>query len=116
MKSQPVEYLERIEDDLLQAFDFYDSWLADGAEKFTEKFDDAIRWIEWNPELYPKKYRFYRRVILQRSYYAVYYVIEERVTTVVAVLDMRQEPKRIRQMLEARRKLLRAKRNQKWRR
>lgn len=36
---------------------------------------------------------------MRKSYYAVYYVIEPDVTVIVAVLDMRQNPKTIRATL-----------------
>lgn len=102
MKSQPVEFLEPVEHDLRYAHEFYDSWKAKGAENFQERFRECVSWIEWNPVMFPKQYRSFRRAILRRSYFAVYYVIEPGVTTVVAVLDMRREPKSIQTLLKGR--------------
>ena len=103
MKSQPVEFLELVEHDLRYARDFYESWKWHGAEDFTQRFRESVAWIEWNPEMFPRKYRQFRRAIIRRSYFGVYYVIEPSVTTVVAVLDMRRKPKTIRDLLEGRR-------------
>jgi plasmid stabilization system protein ParE len=99
VNTQPVEFLEFIESDLRQAHDFYDSWQTNGADKFQAKFREAVGWIEWNPELFPKKYKRFRRAIIRKTYFGIYYVVEPGVTVVVAVLDLRQNPKAIRQML-----------------
>ncbi|MSU56938.1 MAG: hypothetical protein EXS35_01935 [Pedosphaera sp.] len=102
MRTQPVEFLEFVEFDLRQARGFYDSWLPRGAEQFRDKFRETISWIEWNPELFQRKYKHYRRAIIRRTYFGIFYVIEPEVTVVVAVLDLRREPKVIRRMLKAR--------------
>ena len=102
MRTQPVEFLEIVELDLRQAHAFYDSWQFQGAEKFQTKFREAVGWIEWNPELFPRKYKRFRRAIIRKTYFGIYYVIEPTVTVVVAVLDLRRDPRAIRQMLTVR--------------
>ena len=102
MKTQPVEFLEFVEFDLRQARDFYDSWQTHGAEKFRARFHETVAWIEWNPELFPSKYKHFRRAIIRKTYFGIYYVIEPVVTVVVAVLDLRRNPNAIRGMLNAR--------------
>ena len=81
---------------------FYESWQFDGTEKSHAKFRDTVAWIEWNPELFPKKYKRFRRAIIRRTYFGIYYVIEPAVTVVVAVLDLRRDPRAIREMLKTR--------------
>lgn len=73
MRSQPVEFLEWVEHDLNYAMDFYESWLTDGAD--------------------PKKHRFFRRALIPRTYFGIYFAVEPDITTVVAVLDLRQDPR-----------------------
>lgn len=102
MKSQSVEFLEPVEYDLNYARQFYDSWLTNGAEKFLDRFRETVAWIEWNPEQFPIKYRSFRRAIIRRTYFAVYFAIESQVTTIIAVLDMREDPRVIRNMLKLR--------------
>ena len=99
MKSQPVEFLAGVVTDLRSARSFYDSWQSGGGERFHERFREAIGWIGWNPEQFPRKHRHFRRAIVRRSYFAVYFAIEPGVTTVVALLDMRQDPRVIRSLL-----------------
>ncbi len=102
MKSQPVEFLEFVESDLRQAREFYASWKSDGAEDFQSKFRETILWIEWNPELFQTNYRHFRRAIIRKTYFGIYYVIEPKVTVVVAVFDLRRNPKVIRRVLNVR--------------
>jgi len=99
VKSQPVEFLEFVEDDLRYARGYYDSWQTDGGDRFHEKFRETVSWIGWNPELFSKTYRRFRRAIIRQTYFGIFYAIELDVTTVVAVLDLRQNPKVIRQIL-----------------
>lgn len=103
MRSQKVEALEIVEGDLRYARSYYDSWRADGGSYFQDQFRDTISWIEWNPELFPKRYKFFRRAIVRNTYFGIFFAIEPDVTTVVAVVDMRQRPAALRKLLRARR-------------
>jgi hypothetical protein len=87
---------------LRQAHAFYESWQFQGAQKFQSKFRETVSWIEWNPELFPRKYKRFRRAIIRKTCFGVYYLIEPMVTTVVAVLDLRRNPQAIRRMLRSR--------------
>ena len=102
MKGQPVEFLEWVAHDLASAMDFYDSWLINGADRFFARFQETVVRIEWNPEQYPKKHRFFHRAIIRRTYFGVYFAIEPGITTVVAVLDLRQDPRGLRALLKLR--------------
>jgi len=73
VKCQPVEFLDFVEDDLRHAHASYDSWQHEGARRFQERFRETIDWA-----------------------------IEPKVTTVVAVLDMRRDPRTIRRLLKTR--------------
>lgn len=55
--------------------------------------------ISWNPEQFPKKHRQFRRAIIRRTYFGIYFALEPGVTTVVAVLDLRRDPRVIRELL-----------------
>ncbi len=103
MRSLPVEFLESVEDDLRCAHTFYDSWQFEGAKRFQERFRETVFWIGWNPEMFPRRYKHFRRAIIRRSYFAVFYVIELKVVTVVAVFDMRRDPRSIHWALISRR-------------
>lgn len=96
VQSQPVEFLEQVEFDLIYATEFYDSWLTNGAERFLGRFRATVNRIAENPELFPRKHRFFRRAIISRTYFGIYFAIEPGVSTVVAVLDLRNDSRGIR--------------------
>jgi hypothetical protein len=104
VRSQPVEFLAFVEDDLRYAYEYYDSWQPDGSAWFRDRFHETVSWIEWNPEMFPKKHRFFRRAIIRRSYFGIFFAIESEVTTVVAVRDLRDDPGEIRRLLFTRKK------------
>src|SRR5690349_11626834 len=104
VNSLPVEFLEFVEADLRCALDFYDSWNFEEAECFYAKFLETISWIGWNPELFPRKYKRFHRAIIRQTYFAVFYAIEKHAVIVVAVLDMRRDPRVIKSMLRLRSK------------
>jgi hypothetical protein len=82
--------------------EFYESWLTNGADLFLDRFRETTARINWNPEQFPKKHRFFRRAIIRRTYFGLYFVIEPGVTAVVAVLDMRNDPRVIGALLKQR--------------
>jgi hypothetical protein len=100
---QPVIALPEVEGDLRSAGEFYQSWRSDGFTHLRTLWDETTAWIEANPDLFPKCYRDFRRAPLRNSYYAAFYMVEPTVTIVVAVLDLRQRPARVRRLLRNRR-------------
>jgi hypothetical protein len=99
---QPVEFLEWVEYDLVHAMAFYDSWLTNGGDRFLGRFHETVNRIAENPELFPRKHRSFRRALIRRTYFGIYFAIEPEVTTVIAVLDMRNDPRTIRSLLKLR--------------
>ena len=102
MRSQKVEALEVVEVDLRYARSFYDSWMSGGSEYFQGQFRETVAWIEWNPELFHRTYKSFRRAIIRNTYFGVFYAIETDVSTIVAVVDMRQRPQTIRKIVRSR--------------
>ena len=103
MSAKPVEALEAVQADLEYARAFYESWKPGGGEEILRKYFDAVEWIEWNPDLFPRKFGDLQRVILRRSYFVVYFFQEEARSIIVAVLDGRRNPPVIRKLIAARR-------------
>ncbi len=104
MSAKPVEALEAVQADLEYARPFYESWKPGGGEEILQKYFNAVEWIEWNPDLFPRKFGIIQRVILRRSYFVVYFFQEEARSIIVAVLDGRRNPRVIRKLVTARRR------------
>ena len=103
MNPQPVLALPEVEGDLRAAGQFYQSWRSNGVTHLQSLWDEATDWIGENPDLFPECYRDFRRAPLRNSYYGVFYVVEPKVTVIVAVLDLRQHPAKVRRLLRTRR-------------
>ncbi len=104
MSAKPVEALEVVQADLEYARSFYESWKHGGGEEILRKYFEAVEWIEWNPDLFPRKLGIVQRVILKRSYFVVYFIQEEGRSIILAVLDGRPNPRVIRKLITTRRK------------
>ena len=104
MSAKPVEALEIVQADLEYARSFYESWKPGGGEEILRKYFEAVEWIEWNPDLFPRKWGIIQRVILKRSYFVVYFFQEEARSIILAVLDSRRNPRVIRKLIIGRRK------------
>jgi hypothetical protein len=102
VNSKPVFALAEVESDLKGAIAHYLAWRSDGREHVLGLYQETISWIEWNPDLFPKKLGRIQRAILKRSFYIVYFVQEAGRTLVIAVLDGRRKPVEIRQILDER--------------
>jgi plasmid stabilization system protein ParE len=104
VNSKPVVALEEVEADLKSAIAHYESWRSDAKAHLLALYDETISWIEWNPDLFPRKFNRVQRAILKRSYYVVYFLQESERTLVLAVLDGRRRPSEIRGIVTGRKK------------
>ena len=104
MSAKRVEVLEAVQADLEYARSFYESWKPGGGDEILRKYFDALEWIEWNPDLFPRKFGVIQRVLLKRSYFVVYFLQEQERSVIVAVLDGRRGPRAIRKLIQHRRK------------
>ncbi len=102
MNSKPVVALEEVVSDLEQAIAHYSTWRTDGKAHVLALYDETVRWIEWNPDTFPRKIGSIQRAILKSSYYIVYFLQEERRTLILAVLDGRRRPSEIRRIIRGR--------------
>lgn len=103
MSAKRVEALEAVQADLEYARSFYESWKPGGGEEILRKYFEALDWIEWNPDLFPRKFGLIQRVILRRSYFVVYFFQEAERSIIMAVLDGRRNPRATRTLLMSRR-------------
>lgn len=71
---------------------WYESQGVDLGVEFILELDLAIERAAENPESYAVQYREVRRVLLRRFPYAVYFVYEEGVLEVFAILHQHQNP------------------------
>ena len=81
--------------DLFEAFNFYDEQSSGLGEEFIRCVDAKLEFIK----RHPKMYKDFRRGLISRFPFGIYYTIERKRIVVFAVLDLRQNPEKIQSRL-----------------
>jgi len=98
-------------DDLIAAAAHYQSWRLDGKAHFLKKYEDAVGLIASAPDSFSLALGPIQKAILKQSYYIIYFLQEPERCLIIAVLDGRRNPNRMRKIV-AWRKMFRAQRRQ----
>jgi plasmid stabilization system protein ParE len=64
-------------------------------EPFLDRVEAAIETILQMPNLYAKQYDSFRRVLIRRFPFSIFYTIEKKEIVVHAIFDNRQDPARL---------------------
>ncbi len=88
-----------VEQDLAEASAWYESRRTGLGEEFLSCVDACIAAILRMPEMQAIVYKQYRRALVRRFPYAVFYEHEARTVTVYAILHGSRDPERWRQRL-----------------
>jgi plasmid stabilization system protein ParE len=95
-----VVVLPESEEDLRQACTWYEAQQRGLGGAFLECVDRSIAKIAQNPEMYPFVHENYRRALLRRFPYAVFYEYEEEEVIVYAIFHNAQNPEKWRGRLQ----------------
>ncbi|MCU0443359.1 MAG: type II toxin-antitoxin system RelE/ParE family toxin [Microscillaceae bacterium] len=68
---------EKARQDVQDVVDWYESQKSDLGIDFFLYFEDKIKVLETNPKLYPTYFDYFRRFLLKKYPYAIYYLIDE---------------------------------------
>jgi len=101
MKPEKVVLLEEAVEDLEIGRGFYDDQEEGVGAYFVTSLLSDIASLHLYSGVHPIQFEF-RRMLSKRFPFAVYYEVVSEVARVVAVLDMRQDPKSIRHSLKIR--------------
>ena len=85
--------------DIEEAYDWYENRRVGLGEEFLGCVDACIEAICRNPELYAKIFRDYRRGVVRRFPYAVFYEFEADTVTVYCVFHTSRDPEKWRTRL-----------------
>ena len=78
--------------DLEEAAYWYEDQRQGLGDRFASEVLDLVRRIGGSPLLFPEVFPPVRRGLLQRFPYAVYFVIEETMIVVLAIVHQRRDP------------------------
>ena len=81
--------------DIGQAYDWYECRRAGLGEDFLTSLDACIQTICRNPEMHAKAHEDYRRALMRRFPYAVFYECTAGVVTVYCVFHTSRNPKQV---------------------
>ena len=88
-----------VEFDLTEAYLWYERQRIGLGEEFLSSVDACIESIRRHPEMYPLVHKNYRRSMIRRFPYAIYYEYVEAAITVLAVFHTSRNPEKWRQRL-----------------
>ena len=85
--------------DIQRAYEFYEECQAGRGDVFMRHLDAAFAHVRRFPESAPIFRRDYRRLLVPRFPYGIFYTVEASRLVVAAVMYLRQDPKAIIQRL-----------------
>jgi len=94
-----VIILPETEQDVTDAYDWYQTHKVGLEEDFLQCVDICIQSIQRNPEMYAIAHEGYRRALIRRFPYAIFYEYLEDELTLYAVFHCSQDPKKWRNRL-----------------
>ena len=101
MSAVPVELViaPEAESDIAGAYAWYEGRRTGLGEEFLSSVDANLESIRRRPEMYPVVHEDYRRSLIRRFPYAIFYELSESAATIYAVFHTSRDPDKWRQRL-----------------
>lgn len=97
-----LRFLPAVEEDVLSGYIWYESKARGLGEEFLRIFYVCLSEISRNPLLYPKVYHNFRRRLLRRFPYIIYFKIERKEIIVFGLFHSARDPQTIKRNLQNR--------------
>ena len=97
-----LRFLPEVEEDVIAGYAWYEEKASGLNEDFLRMFYAYVGEIPRNPKLYPKVYREFRRCLLRRFPYAIYFKIEGKEIIIFGLFHCARDPRTIREKLRGR--------------
>jgi plasmid stabilization system protein ParE len=94
-----IDILPAASRDLEEAYRWYEGRAPGLGHDFARAVEASLRSIHENPELHEAVHKRYRRAMVRRFPYAVFYKFANRVVTVYSVFHCSQDPSKWRRRL-----------------
>ena len=91
--------LPEAEDDANQAYRWYEEQETGLGEDFFRCIDARINSMQRNPEIYPTVHKSYRRGIVRRFPYVIFYECSDMAIVIYAIVHCSQDPRKWRSRL-----------------
>src|SRR5262245_54689209 len=97
--SSGIEFTPQARRDVREAFAWYEDQRAGLGDRFLSHLDECFAAIEKRPELFEVVYKHYRRAIVRKFPYAVFYRADGNTITIHSVFQSAQNPRKWRRRL-----------------
>lgn len=81
------------EEDIISAYSWYESQRVGLGDEFLYKIEDSFGIIKQNPNICRCILKKIRRKLMQRFPYAIFYVFEKDIISIIAVIHVKRHPK-----------------------
>lgn len=89
------------EDDLKEAFSWYEDKRTGLGYDFLLQFDAGINFVNRNPEIHPIGYKGTRKHVIKRFPYKIIYLVEEEKIIILAVVHGKRRPDLIKKRIDS---------------
>ena len=100
--SYSLRFVPKVEEDAIAGYIWYEEKAPGLGEDFLRIFYACARDLSRNPLLYPKVYGEFRRRLLRRFPYAIYYRVDDTQVIIFGLFHCARDPRTIRGMLRER--------------
>ena len=97
-----LRFIPEIEEDAIVGYAWYEKKAVGLGEEFLRVFYASAEEISRNPKSYPKVHKEFRRCLLRRFPYAIYFTIREKETIVFGLFHCARDPRTIQKKLSSR--------------
>lgn len=87
-----VRYTDRAKDDLEFVFDWYEIQRRGLGFEFLDCIEIAIKGIMTFPQMYQVGYSNFRRCVIRKFPFTIFYTVEDDAIVIHSVFDNRQDP------------------------
>jgi plasmid stabilization system protein ParE len=77
--------------DIDDAYNWYNNHVQGLGKKFVDDFENTVSKILENPYIYPVTYKTFRRSLLKKFPYSVFYHIDKQTILIIACLHFKQD-------------------------
>ncbi len=99
-----LEFLPEVEEDVITGYVWYEAKSKGLGDDFLRIFYDAAKKIKWNPLLYSKVYRDFRRCLIRKFPYVVYFTMKNEQIIVFGLFHCARHPQAVQAALKKREK------------
>ena len=97
-----LQFHPDVEEDLASIYSWYEQQTIGLGENFLQSFYYSVELITKKPKLYVRNYGEYRRCLLHKFPYSIYYKINEKSIVIMGCFHYARDPKKLKAILQKR--------------